>query len=223
VALLATFFKLVFVAIAGANMLNHFAVLILLNGWRLSERLHRLRTFGFDIALAFFGFHCHVIGSTFLPRILGIGLAIEGMGYLAKILATAVPPAMIVQLSLDIMLPAWIAEISLVSVRAAAAREWPRVVAADVGAMQILEFFQHRPNGFAGRAQNFPLTGTPPVTHTYVQAIKQPTLHYLTRSVRRRAATSNAKAGQRRISTDLSTKRCIAFHDGRRQSALSQN
>jgi hypothetical protein len=28
------------------------------------------------------------------------------------------------------------------------------------------------------------------VTHTYTQAIKQPTLHYLTRSVRRRAATS---------------------------------
>jgi len=28
------------------------------------------------------------------------------------------------------------------------------------------------------------------VTHTYIQAIKQPTLGYLTRSVRRRAATS---------------------------------
>ncbi len=28
------------------------------------------------------------------------------------------------------------------------------------------------------------------MTHTYTQAIKQPTLHYLTRSVRRRAATS---------------------------------
>ena len=30
------------------------------------------------------------------------------------------------------------------------------------------------------------------MTHTYIQAIKQPTLHYLTRSVRRRAATSYA-------------------------------
>ena len=28
------------------------------------------------------------------------------------------------------------------------------------------------------------------MTHTYIQAIKQPTLHCLTRSVRRRAATS---------------------------------
>jgi len=30
------------------------------------------------------------------------------------------------------------------------------------------------------------------VTHTYIKAIKQPTLHYLTRSVRRRAAASYA-------------------------------
>src|SRR5215468_9600673 len=33
------------------------------------------------------------------------------------------------------------------------------------------------------------VTGTPPVTHTYIQTIEQPTLHYLTRSVRRAAAT----------------------------------
>src|SRR5262249_7354361 len=33
------------------------------------------------------------------------------------------------------------------------------------------------------------VTGTPPVTHTYIQAIRQQTLHYLTRSVRRAAAT----------------------------------
>src|SRR5215467_13941932 len=33
------------------------------------------------------------------------------------------------------------------------------------------------------------VTGTPPVTHTYIQAIKQSTLDYLTRSVCRRAAT----------------------------------
>jgi len=31
------------------------------------------------------------------------------------------------------------------------------------------------------------------VTHTYIQAIKHPTLHYLTRSVRRRAATSKRR------------------------------
>ena len=31
------------------------------------------------------------------------------------------------------------------------------------------------------------------MTHTYIQAIKQPTLGYLTRSVRRRAATSKQR------------------------------
>ncbi|MGB4785271.1 MAG: hypothetical protein WAQ77_11165, partial [Candidatus Acidiferrum sp.] len=40
--------------------------------------------------------------------------------------------------------------------------------------------------------------GTPPVTHTYIQAIKQQTLHYLTRSVRRRAATSKRRCGKRK-------------------------
>jgi hypothetical protein len=97
VALLATFFRLTFVAIAGANMLNHFAPLIFLSG---ADYLHsfapdqlqslalsflRLRTFGFDIALVFFGLHWLLAGylifkSTFLPRILGVALAIGGNG-----------------------------------------------------------------------------------------------------------------------------------------------
>src|SRR5258708_34440191 len=37
------------------------------------------------------------------------------------------------------------------------------------------------------------VTGTPPVTHIYIKPIEQPTLHYLTRSVRRRAATSKRR------------------------------
>lgn len=129
-ALLATFFRLVFVAIASANMLNHFAPLIFLSGadylsafkpdqlQALALVFIRLRTFGFDIALVFFGFHCLVVGyllfrSTFFPRILGIALAIGGVGYLASILATAIPPAIGVHLFPYIMLPAGVAEISL--------------------------------------------------------------------------------------------------------------
>jgi hypothetical protein len=65
VALLATFFRLVFVAIASANMFNHFAPLIFLSGaaylsafkpdqlQALALGFIRLRTFGFDIALVF--------------------------------------------------------------------------------------------------------------------------------------------------------------------------
>jgi Domain of unknown function (DUF4386) len=130
IALLATFFRLVFVAIASANMFNHFAPLIFLSGaaylsafkpdqlQALALGFIRLRTFGFDIALVFFGFHCLLVGylifrSTFFPRILGIGLATGGIGYVANILATAIPPETGAHLFPYIMLPAGVAEISL--------------------------------------------------------------------------------------------------------------
>ncbi len=94
-ALLAAVFRLVFVAIASANVLNHFAPLLLLSGGEYLSAFKpdqlqafalvfiRLRTIGLDIALVFFGFHCVVLGylifrSTFLPRILGLLLAIGG-------------------------------------------------------------------------------------------------------------------------------------------------
>jgi hypothetical protein len=130
VALLATFFRLVFVAIASANMFNHFAPLIFLSSADYlsaftTDQLQafalaflRLRTFGFDIALVFFGFHCLLVGylvfkSTSLPRILGIGLAIGGLGYLANILTTAIPAAIRDHLFPYVMLPGGLAEISL--------------------------------------------------------------------------------------------------------------
>jgi Domain of unknown function (DUF4386) len=130
VALFAVFFRLVFVAIASANMLNHFAPLVILSSTdALSafkpEQLQalaitslRLRTFGFDIALVFFGFHCMIVGyllfrSTFFPRILGVALAIGGLGYLANIFATAIPAPVEAHLFPYIMLPAGVAEIAL--------------------------------------------------------------------------------------------------------------
>ena len=76
-ALLAAVFRLVFVAIANANVLNHFAPLLLLSGAEylsafkpdqlqtLALVFVRLRTIGFDIALVFFGFHCVVLGYSF--------------------------------------------------------------------------------------------------------------------------------------------------------------
>lgn len=129
-ALLATFFRLVFVALAGANMINHFAPLVLLSGADYlnafsPEQLRalalasiRLRTFGFDIALVFFGFHCLIVGcllfrSTFFPRILGAALAIGGLGYLANIFAAAIPTAIEARLFPYVMLPAGVAELAL--------------------------------------------------------------------------------------------------------------
>jgi Domain of unknown function (DUF4386) len=129
-ALLAAFFRLVFVAVANANVLNHFAPLLLLSGAEylsafkpdqlqaLALVFIRLRTIGLDIALVFFGFHCVVLGyllfkSTFFPRILGLLLAIGGLGYLANIFANVIPTAIGTHLFPYIMLPAGIAEISL--------------------------------------------------------------------------------------------------------------
>src|SRR5471030_1553614 len=114
-SLLAAFFRIVFVAIANANVFNHFAPLLLLSGapylaaftpaqlQALAMMFIRLRTLGFDIALVFFGFHCLIAGylifrSTFFPRIIGLLLAIGGLGYLANIFANVTPPAMAAQL-----------------------------------------------------------------------------------------------------------------------------
>jgi hypothetical protein len=129
-ALLAAVFRLVFVAIANANVLNHFAPLLLLNGGEylspfkpdqlqaLALVFIRLRTIGLDIALVFFGFHCVVLGylifrSTFFPRILGLVLAIGGVGYSGNIFANIIPPAIGAYFFPYIMLPAGIAELSL--------------------------------------------------------------------------------------------------------------
>jgi hypothetical protein len=111
-------------------MLNHFAPLVFLSGAEflkaftpdqlraLALAFIRLRTFGFDIALVFFGFHCILVGylifrSTFLPRVLGIALAIGGFGYLANVLTNAIPLPFRVHLFPYVMLPAGAAEILL--------------------------------------------------------------------------------------------------------------
>ena len=129
-ALLALFFRLVFVTIANANVVNHFAPLLLLSRaayltvftpdqlQALALVFLRLRTTGLDIALVFFGFHCIVLGyllfrSTFFPRILGALLAFGGLGYLANIFANVIPSAMAHHLFPYIMLPAGIAELWL--------------------------------------------------------------------------------------------------------------
>jgi hypothetical protein len=129
-ALLAAFFRLVFVAVANANVLNHFAPLLLLGDAKyliafspgqlqaLAELFLRFRTLGLDIALVFFGFHCIVLGiliarSAFLPRILGPLLAIGGMGYVADIFAAFLPFPIAMYIFPYIMLPAGAAELLL--------------------------------------------------------------------------------------------------------------
>ena len=132
-SLLAVFFRLAFAAIASANVLNHFAPLLLMSGAEyltafkpdqlraLAVTFIRLHSIGFDIALVFFGFHCVVAGclffrSTFFPRILGALLAIAGLGYLTNCFVSFLSPASAAHLLPytlvlgvgEILLPLWL-------------------------------------------------------------------------------------------------------------------
>lgn len=108
VALLVVFFTLVGSAIEGVALIDHLAPLLLLEHGQalgidpvlLQAQAYvalNLQSIGFAIALTFFGCYCLAIGyliyrSTFLPRIIGILLAIEGLCYLANSFADFLAP-----------------------------------------------------------------------------------------------------------------------------------
>jgi Domain of unknown function (DUF4386) len=82
-SLLAVVFRLVFVAVMTVNSLDYFGL------WNLFKSAHSSAAFnaGYGIALVPFGIHCVAIGflifhSTFMPRIIGILMAVAGLGYL---------------------------------------------------------------------------------------------------------------------------------------------
>jgi Domain of unknown function (DUF4386) len=80
---LAALFRLIFVAVMAVNSLNYFGLLDLFKGARSTAAFNT----GYDIALVPFGVHCLLIGylifkSNFLPRIIGLLMALAGLGYL---------------------------------------------------------------------------------------------------------------------------------------------
>jgi len=110
-ALADVFLNLVGTAIEAAVLLSHFAPLIILHGEGhfsafTSEQLHaqvymslQLQDVGLSIALVFFGFDilvtaCLIWKSTFLPKAIGVLLAIEGVGYLINSFAFFLAPAL---------------------------------------------------------------------------------------------------------------------------------
>jgi hypothetical protein len=109
-ALLAALFRLIFVAVMTVNSLNYFGLLDLLKSAHSPTAFNT----GYDIALVPFGVHCLVTGrlilhSKFLPRIIGILVALAGLGYL-----TFLWPPLGEQLFFPyILLPALIGEGSL--------------------------------------------------------------------------------------------------------------
>jgi hypothetical protein len=98
IALLAAFFRLVHVAVLATITLLHFAPLAYLStttplkGMTTPQlqaqafALLRLHSIGYNIALFFFGLNCIALGyliwrSSFLPRVIGVWLAIAGAAY----------------------------------------------------------------------------------------------------------------------------------------------
>jgi Domain of unknown function (DUF4386) len=83
VSLLAAAFRLIFVAVMTVNSMNYFGLLNLFDGAHSSAAFNT----GYDIALVPFGIHCLMTGylifrSNFLPRIIGVLMALAGLGYL---------------------------------------------------------------------------------------------------------------------------------------------
>ena len=127
--LLLVFFGLVSTAIEAVVLLNHFAPIVLLGDARYlsvfkPEQLQAqaytslvLQDIGLGIALVFFGVYCLVLGyltfrSTFLPRIIGVLLAVEGLGYLVNSFLLFLAPALAAKF-FPYFMPMAIAEISL--------------------------------------------------------------------------------------------------------------
>jgi len=129
-ALLMVMFNLVQDAIGGLNGLNTYRPLLLLGGARYlnvftPEQLQamalaslRAQPVGFSIALMFFGCSCLALGylifaSGFLPRVLGVLMAIAGGCYLINSFAFILSPRLASILFPSILVPAFIGELSL--------------------------------------------------------------------------------------------------------------
>jgi hypothetical protein len=107
--LLATFFGLIHVAIAGLNLLTDFFALLLLSGadyltvfepdqlYALVLLLLNSHNYGFQLGLFFFSFHLFILGylvfkSGYLPRILGVFLIVSSISYLLDSFALTLLP-----------------------------------------------------------------------------------------------------------------------------------
>lgn len=92
---LAAAFRLVHAAVLGANLILHAVGLLLLDGPGQSLAVPGVQValeahgYGYLIAQVFFGVHCFLLGwlmvrTALTPRILGILMAIGGLGYLGE-------------------------------------------------------------------------------------------------------------------------------------------
>lgn len=128
-SLLAAFFSLVGIAVLAINSLNHLAPLVFLGGadylnafeanqlQALSLMSLRMHARGYLISGVFFGIYMLLLGqlifrSGFLPRILGVLMAIGGLSFLTNSFAIFLLPALAARLP-DIGMLGGIAELAL--------------------------------------------------------------------------------------------------------------
>ena len=114
----------------GVSLINQFAPLHLLKNKDLLlvfkiDQLQslvyfflKLEMYGLNLALIFFGCYCILMGflifrSGFLPKLIGVFMAIGGVCYLFNSFATILNPAFAANLSPYIQLPSGLGEISL--------------------------------------------------------------------------------------------------------------
>jgi hypothetical protein len=126
-ALLVVFFTLAGTAVESANLVNQFVPLILLDGGHSSsaftaEQLQALaymptvvQTIGYDVNSVFFGFYGLALGylvfrSTFLPRVIGVLLAVGASCYLTYSVADILSPGSAAHLVPYIQLPSLVGE-----------------------------------------------------------------------------------------------------------------
>ena len=128
-ALLVVFFTLVGTAVEAANLLNQFVPPILLNGNHYSQVFTAeqvqalaympltLQEIGYNIQQVIYAFYGLVAGyliirSTFLPRFIGVFLAIGGLSYLTYSFASFLAPDFAAHLVPYIQLPSLLGEAS---------------------------------------------------------------------------------------------------------------
>jgi hypothetical protein len=129
-ALLAVFFNLVSLAVEAVSALNLVAALLPLgNAGYLTafepEQLYAMATlsvrshsYGFGVALIFFGCECLVLGylifrSGYLPKAIGVLMQIAGLCYLTNSFALILAPTFANRIFPAILIPAFVGEASL--------------------------------------------------------------------------------------------------------------
>ena len=156
-AWLATFFNLVSIAVEAGIQLQLLAALFpLANAGYLRafapEQLYamtylsvKLHGYGFGVSLIFFSGFCLVMGylifrSGYLPKALGVLLQIAGLCYLTNSFAMLVAPNFADRIFPAILVPAFIAELSLalwLSIKGVDAAKWEERVSALANPAQL--------------------------------------------------------------------------------------